>query len=107
MHCIPFPGFPSFSVQKINIEEDKAMIFWTLDVDLVDRVLVRAIDANNEENYVETNVEDLYVEPVSVNIPQASKFVFDFELYQGEDLVVYEPRIGTGSGKLLIIALIG
>ena len=93
--CILFPGYPAFSIDQIIIDKGQAWINWTLDADLVDSVLVIAIDANDDGNYIHTKVEgeQLEVYPVAVDLPEASKFVFDFEVYKGDDLLVERRQV--------------
>ncbi|ELT91319.1 hypothetical protein CAPTEDRAFT_227099 [Capitella teleta] len=90
---ITTPDFPSFKVNSITIEGDQALIKWTLDQDLVDRVLVRAARRTENENFVETNVTDFDQDPVVVGLPSASSFIFDFYVYKGDDLLLSQPQI--------------
>jgi hypothetical protein len=76
---------PTFRVNSIEIAGEKPLISWSLDTNLVDRVLVTARDAKNAGNFVLTNVTDLERDPVSVDLPLgASSYVFDFRLFKGD-----------------------
>ncbi|ELT93893.1 hypothetical protein CAPTEDRAFT_195627 [Capitella teleta] len=90
---ITTPALPSFKVNSITIEGDQAFIKWTLDKDLVDRVLVRAAGKTKNENFVETNVTDFDQDPIVVGLPSASSFIFDFSVYMGDDLLLSQSHI--------------
>ncbi|ELU08609.1 hypothetical protein CAPTEDRAFT_191124 [Capitella teleta] len=114
--------FPSFKVNCITIEGDQALIKWTLDKDLVDRVLVRTAGITKNENFVETNVTDFDQDQVVVGLPSASSFILDFSVYKRDDLLVSQSNvqhliaigddstdpgmiIGVVAGLLVLIAL--
>ncbi|ELU16509.1 hypothetical protein CAPTEDRAFT_185471 [Capitella teleta] len=90
---ITTPAFPSFKVKSITIEGDQALIKWTLDKDLVDRVLVRTVGITKNENFVETNVTDFDNDPVVVGLPSASSFILDFSVYKRDDLLISQSNV--------------
>ncbi|ELT91360.1 hypothetical protein CAPTEDRAFT_201939 [Capitella teleta] len=104
-----FADFPSFKVNSISIEGDQAFIKWTLDKELVDRVLVRAAGKTKNDNFVETNVTDFDQDPVVVDLPSASSFIFDFYVYKGDDLLHPQPQIQViqSDGGLIIGVVVG
>ncbi|ELT90714.1 hypothetical protein CAPTEDRAFT_191425, partial [Capitella teleta] len=107
---ITTPPIPSFKVNSITIEGDQAFIKWTLDKDLVDRVLVRAAEKTKNENFVETNVTDFDQDPVVVGLPSGSSFIFDFSVYKGDDLLLSQPHIQPGDSTdlgLIIGVVVG
>jgi hypothetical protein len=79
---------PFFKVNSIIPEGNQSLIEWTLDKELVDRVLVRATEITKNGNFVETNVTDFDHDPIVAGLPSASSFIFDFSVYMGDDLLL-------------------
>ncbi|ELU17128.1 hypothetical protein CAPTEDRAFT_206552, partial [Capitella teleta] len=104
--CLNIAALPSFKVNSITIEGEQAFIKWTLDKDLVDRVLVRAAGKTKNENFVETNVTDFDQDPIVVGLPSASSFIFDFSVYKGDDLLLSQPNVQPGGGDSTNLGLI-
>ncbi|ELU18147.1 hypothetical protein CAPTEDRAFT_229391 [Capitella teleta] len=102
---ITTPDYPLFTVNSIRIEGEQAMIKWTLDKDLADRVLVKAADTTDRQNYIETNVSDFEHEPIVAELPSALDFVFNFSVYKQDDLLVFkadvEPSGGANIGLII------
>ena len=86
--CVLLAAVPVFKPGDIRIEGGQAFIHWSLDEHLLTRVLVRACLANDPANCAHTNVTDLSLTPVTVDLPSGGDtYLFNFDLYAGEDMV--------------------
>ncbi|ELT87643.1 hypothetical protein CAPTEDRAFT_201578 [Capitella teleta] len=95
---ITTPGLPSFTVHSIHIQEHKAIIKWTLEVDLVDRVVVKAMDTENNPNFKQTTVTNFGQDAIVIGLPSGSSFIFVFSLYKGDDLLVSQAKFKRNQG---------
>ncbi|ELU13355.1 hypothetical protein CAPTEDRAFT_186029 [Capitella teleta] len=107
--AITTPGLPSFTVTSIIIDPPKsryANITFALDVDLVDRVVIKAMSAVNNDVFIETTVTTFDQYPIDIPVPTVDNVVFDFSVYKIGDLLDYEARLKPFAARSTDVGLV-